>query len=398
MATHGYMRPHPSLLLSSNQVYVDKSGNDTTGNGSVDNPYLTIGAAYTAAAALSTINIGPGTYAETLTLSKQVNLVADIPGTVTIQGTVAAGAVVTVSGAAIGCVIEGINITNLSNVGLNAIGLLVNNTGATITGPIIYRYGTISSGAGASCAFSFIGAAGGGLRVDIRGSTTTGSLLAACAHANDLVWFNDVVANGGLATWGRVSGTAGRVIMSNFLMHTATTEVLNFGNGAACGVTLSIGASVLACTLDMNNNAGAGVVTVTDGSQIARITCTLANQIIQRWMGEDRLAVTILNVDANTLGARTMFTVPGGRTFAPYTSRCFNKAAATAGTTNYQVNGSGAASVVAGVGAGAVGTGVVNLAVLPTNTIAPAGTVQFQITGAGGAGSALNCYVEGILI
>lgn len=51
-------------------VYVDKSGNDTTGNGSILNPYLTINKALASITTATTtdryqINVGPGTFAET---------------------------------------------------------------------------------------------------------------------------------------------------------------------------------------------------------------------------------------------------------------------------------------------------------------------------------------------
>lgn len=61
----------------TNMYFVSKNGNDTTGNGSINNPYLTIQKAITVAetgalpnvAAYATIMIGPGNYTENLTMT-----------------------------------------------------------------------------------------------------------------------------------------------------------------------------------------------------------------------------------------------------------------------------------------------------------------------------------------
>ena len=55
-------------------LYVAKSGNDTTGDGSANNPYLTVSKAITAATSGTTIYIFPGSYSESLTLKAGVNL------------------------------------------------------------------------------------------------------------------------------------------------------------------------------------------------------------------------------------------------------------------------------------------------------------------------------------
>lgn len=52
--------------------YVTKAGNDTTGDGSVGNPYLTMAKAETVASDGDTINVGAGTYEASHTLAKQI--------------------------------------------------------------------------------------------------------------------------------------------------------------------------------------------------------------------------------------------------------------------------------------------------------------------------------------
>jgi hypothetical protein len=61
-------------FVSSSVLYVDKAGNDTTGSGCQEKPYLTIGKALTTASSLYparvTIQIANGNYAEDLTITK----------------------------------------------------------------------------------------------------------------------------------------------------------------------------------------------------------------------------------------------------------------------------------------------------------------------------------------
>jgi len=54
----------------SNQLFVDMNGNDTTGDGSVENPYKTIQKAHDVAPSCSAIYIGNGFYEESLNITK----------------------------------------------------------------------------------------------------------------------------------------------------------------------------------------------------------------------------------------------------------------------------------------------------------------------------------------
>lgn len=65
-----------STVTFAQQFYVAKNGNDGTGDGSLSKPYLTIGAALTAAGAVADteyvrINVSPGTYTENLTITRR---------------------------------------------------------------------------------------------------------------------------------------------------------------------------------------------------------------------------------------------------------------------------------------------------------------------------------------
>lgn len=55
-------------------IYIAKTGNDTTGDGSSGNPYLTIGKGITVANPGDEISVGNGTYSENLTINKALGL------------------------------------------------------------------------------------------------------------------------------------------------------------------------------------------------------------------------------------------------------------------------------------------------------------------------------------
>lgn len=385
-------------LPLSGEVHVDTAGNDDTGDGHIETPYLTIAAAQAAAVAGDTLVIGPGTYTETLVFNTNIRLKARIPGTVIINGTVAAGAVVTVSGAAISVRFSGIDITNLSAAGAAAVALRVDNTGATVTGPILFEDGALTSGAGVSRAFDFVGAAGGGLRVDIKRATLTGTILITAANAADHIWMDTVEFGGGAAAWFNVVGNvAANVWLSNFLLPAAAAgEVLDFGGGAACGVVLGLGSGVIAGGLNLNNLAGAGGVVMTAGTQIGQITALQDNQVVHRWYGEDELGITCYHIDANAVAPTTIYTVGAGRRFNPHTARTINRGAATGALLNYRFNGTGNGSVVAAVGAGALAQGIANEVVIQ-DSIAPAGTLQFDVLAGSGVAEFVDCEVIGRL-
>lgn len=80
-------------ISNTRQVYVSKGGNDVTGDGSILNPFLTIGVAMSAIADASLtkkydIMIAPGTYSENIILKPNVNLVSSNPLSVYLTGTI----------------------------------------------------------------------------------------------------------------------------------------------------------------------------------------------------------------------------------------------------------------------------------------------------------------------
>lgn len=394
------MRPHPSLLLSSDQVYVDKRGNDTTGNGSIDNPFLTIGAAYTAAVVGDTIVVGPGTYSETLTIEKSVNFKARIEGTVTISANTLASATVQIFALTAGCTFDGINITNLNPTAWMSIAFLVDNTGNTITGPVYYKNGTLTGGTGNGSAYIYYGdnGGGGGVTVYIQNASTLGCLFFTGYTPADITWFKNVTATGGNAIYAMFDGTDGRVLMSNFVMPTATAgETISLGGNVATGVQLMIGSSAIAATLSLDNPApGAGYTVIQAGSQVSQIIATEEDQIIQRWNGEDDLTIEIRNVNVNTGAPRDIgaLTPAAGRTFAPYAVRTNAPVAVTGVALSYSVSGVGA--MVAATGPAAHAQGCINETVLQ-ETATNANPLIFSIVALSGAAGDeyLDVEIEG---
>jgi len=382
-----------SDALATGIVYVSKNGVDVTADGSMSRPYLTIGAAYTASVAGSTIMVGPGTYTETLTIAKDINILEMEKSTVIISGTVVGGGVVNVVPAAAGVVCRiNASIQNLSNATVADLALSVNNAAGLGLATVVVDGALISGGVN-GVAVSVVGDTTAGavvtqvkvLNVD---NAIVGGVRATLMNVADYLWFNACNFQGGLAAWFNITGgagTLGRVLLSNCLLAAAAAaEVLNFGGGAACGTTLSIGSSVIAGTLALNNLAGAGIVVLTAGTQIGAINAISADNIVQKWLGEDEFTITMYNIDADPAappGLHTMYTVPAGRRFNPHTARTFNRGVATGVALNYQINGTGAGSVVAAVGVAAVAQGIVNEAVVQ-DSIAAAGTLEFDVTAA----------------
>jgi len=117
---------------------------------------------------------------------------------------------------------------------------------------------------------------------------------------------------------------------------------------------------------------------------------------VQKWLGEDELSLTYYGIDTNAIAVTTILTVGAGRTFNPHTVRTINRGAVTGGALVYQVDGSGAASIVAAVGPAAANPGIANETVLQ-DQVPALGTVDFNVTAPDGAGGAVDCEVIGRL-
>jgi len=381
--------------------FVTKTGNDATADGSVTLPYLTIAAALAVAGAGETILVGPGVYAETLALVTSINIGEMARGSVTIQDAVVGGAVVTITPGAAGFIGRiSPSIINTSNVNQADLAVHVNNV-AALAAADVWLDGVIISGGANGTALEVDGGVAFRTHVKVWNvEFMTGAIDLDLSNANDLVWFNCVNFVGGNAVWFNVAGVlGGEVRMSNSLLAAAAAnEVLNFGEAAACAVNLHIGSSVIAGQLRLDNNAGAGIVVVTAGTQIGSINGVQADNIIQKWLGEDEFTITMYHVDVNAIAPHVMYNPAGGRIFCPHTVRTFNRGAITGALLDWQIDGSGAASVVAASGGAAHAQGILNSVVLQDTVLGGGTTLDFNVTTASGVANFLDVAVTGKLI
>lgn len=139
-------------ITSTLAIYVDKSGSDTTGNGSPSNPFLTIVHAYSSATSASstnryTINVGPGVYSETsLTLKPWVWLQGQAGGATTVSSSGNIGFSGLTSGAAIQLGLLGLVISTPLNL---------NSTNLTSSGSLLMTIREVQLTSGST--FTFIG-------------------------------------------------------------------------------------------------------------------------------------------------------------------------------------------------------------------------------------------------
>jgi hypothetical protein len=77
--------------VSANEIYVNTTGNDTSGSGTADNPYLTIQTGINNTEANGTIHIADGQYSGTnntnITISKNLNIIGQSQENTIINGT-----------------------------------------------------------------------------------------------------------------------------------------------------------------------------------------------------------------------------------------------------------------------------------------------------------------------
>jgi len=396
--TEGYM-PTPKPFWSGGAVYVSTGGNDTTGNGTLDQPYLTIQTAINNAANNDMILVMPGTYIEQLTIAANtLYFGAMVPGSVTVQFATAGQSAVTFNAAAAGCFWEGINITHTDNGNAASAALTVDNSAAGLTGQFIFRKCRLTAGTGTPQATIITGAAGVATTVDIESCRAIGGNQVTIGNVGDLITYRDCMFVNGPVDWFRVTGgAAGTCQLINCdLLGTAGTETFDYGNAAATTAIAVIRNSRLNGALHLNTTAAGGYVIVNKETWVRNVTYTGNSLRMHKHLGGDEWEFGVYNVDCNGTPTVTIYTIPAGRTFHPAEVITENRAIATAGTTNYRYNGTGAASIVAAVGAGAIQPGCDPETVL-NDSVAAAGTIVFDVTATGGAGALLNAHVRGFI-
>ena len=101
-------------------IYVSSNGSDSKGNGSSGNPYATIAHAVGAAPAGATIMIAPGTYSESVTITKSLTLESESsqPTNTIINATGNLNGIAIKGASANGTIIEGLTVENANAEGI----------------------------------------------------------------------------------------------------------------------------------------------------------------------------------------------------------------------------------------------------------------------------------------
>jgi hypothetical protein len=137
-------------------------------------------------------------------------------------------------------------------------------------------------------------------------------------------------------------------------------------------------------------------VTLLGNAAFDAVVAVLNDQVYLRYVGQ-WLEVNCLNVNINAIDDTEFYTVPAGHTFQPMECQTINRDAASGAALVYQFDGTGAASVVAAVGAAALGVGITTETIV-RDVMAAAAVLSWNVTTAsGGAGDLGDCRVTGLL-
>lgn len=231
-----------------NYVYVGKNGNDVTGTGAAEKPFLTVQHAIDSASAGTTIFIFPGTYTENITLKAGVSLTSPVKFGVYIvgnlssefTGTVVCDGIIFQSSTGITVAFSGTGAQNLQLVN----GCSVNSgsgdafrwTNTNSASKIYFEDGTCNvsaSGSSARCFYSATGSAGSFIanRVSFKVNNANNVCLAiggavGFTHTADMVNGQAVVSDTATYTSATVSHTTTSVpsVVTN---STGLTTLLN---------------------------------------------------------------------------------------------------------------------------------------------------------------------------
>lgn len=228
-----YIAGGAGQVKPENYIYVAKSGNDTTGDGSANLPYLTIQHAITSASSGDTIFIFPGSYTEDLTFKAGVNLTGSIKlgvyitgnHTANFTGTVICENVVLTSTTGNTLTFSGTGAQNfqLLQASVNATaGDAINWTNTNASSKIYFEDGTCNvtiSGASARCFYSSTLAAGSFIanRVTFRLANSANNVCLAIGgavaftHTSDQIVGQVTVSDTASATIAQVAMVTGNV-------------------------------------------------------------------------------------------------------------------------------------------------------------------------------------------
>jgi hypothetical protein len=265
------LTPITANVKPTNYIYVGKNGSDSTGDGSANLPYLTIGAAITAATSGKTIFVWPGTYTESITFKAGVNLtspavysvyvignhVANFTGTVINENIVFQNASSAASGTTLafsGTGVQNLQFYNcyINSASTSGAGDAVNWTNTSSSSKIQLIDGNISVAHSNSTA-----------RAIYTDSSAAGSFILNRATVQVDNSANTAVALNGAVTYTHTFDViTGQVVMANTSAATIGMCTLTT-SGVAALTTNSSGASItLDCIINTDTTpavAGAGI-------------------------------------------------------------------------------------------------------------------------------------------
>jgi trimeric autotransporter adhesin len=243
----------------TNYIYIGKNGNDSTGDGSAFNPYLTVGKGITIATSGTTLFIYPGTYTENLTFKAGVNLTAPVTMGVTITGnhvcTALAGTIVvenivfsSASGdtlAVTGATILNLQLYNSSSNSATGYAINWNSTSASSKLSLTdCTVNTATSGASACAIYSPTGAKGSII------ANRTSFVIDNSDHV--------CLKLGGAVTFTHTSDQiVGQVVMSDTAA--AVISLVKINTSTVPVATIASGASVIANSIVLTTTASPAV-------------------------------------------------------------------------------------------------------------------------------------------
>jgi len=216
------------LVKPTNYIYVSKGGNDTTGDGSANFPYLTVQQAINVATIGTTLFVFPGTYVESLTLKADVMITSPAKFAVTITGNHTANFIGTIvlenvilnSVSGITLAFSGTGAQNLQLIGstINSTsGDAINWTNTNASSKILFEDGTcnvLTSGTTARCIYTSATSQGSIIanRVSFKVNIPNNVCIAlngaiAFTHTSDQIVGQVTMANTSSATIGLVAMT-----------------------------------------------------------------------------------------------------------------------------------------------------------------------------------------------
>ena len=281
-----------SKVEPANYLYVGKNGNDTTGNGSANKPFLTVSKAITEGSTGTTIFIFPGTYIEDITLKAGVNMVSPakfsvyIKGKVTVNmtGTVFAEKIIFKNDTDLVIDFKGTGTQNLqmlmcnveSLTGNNSNAINWSNTNASSKISIADGVVTVYTSSGGAKAFSSVSTAYGTVLLDKTTCQILDNVDNICldiaghinfVHTQDQIKGQIVVSDSASTTFAILTMTTGTVpvfvtnssgisTLSDVVATTTSTPCFS-GLGIFVFFALGYGSSGVGGAATLNGNTGA---------------------------------------------------------------------------------------------------------------------------------------------